>query len=49
MDGALENTHRTYHVFKIWTIMHNFLTFGKLNIQRYWLFAHEQLLADSSG
>ena len=32
IDGALENAHLLYYLFKIWTIIHNFLIFDKLDI-----------------
>jgi hypothetical protein len=36
-------------LFKIWTIINNFLTFDKLDILRYHsMSAHKQLLADSN-
>jgi hypothetical protein len=44
IGGALENAHLTYYLFKVYTIMHNFLTFDKLDILRYWL---SSLSADS--
>jgi hypothetical protein len=39
-------SHIIYSKFK--QLCTNFLTFDKLDILRYWLFAYKQLLADSS-
>jgi hypothetical protein len=47
IGGALENAHLTHYLFKIWTIIHNFLTFDKLDILRYQLSTHKQLSTDS--